>query len=142
MTVVKWVFTDETESPALTSTFTLNPSEVSVTKGGSVTNPIMSTGGRRIVQKGRMNADTMQISGTFFEEADYDSFVTLADKMFQLKLTDDLNRDLWVLIESFKPTRAPTRYGGLVGATLALLPWRMTYSINMTKLDWSENEIF
>jgi len=139
---VKWTFTDETENPAVVSTFTLNPSEVEHKKGGYLTNEVVTTAGRRILQRGRTTPETMSISGTFFEQADYYMFREMSEKRYQVKLTDDLAREFWVLIEKWNPNRESTRFGGYTGASSSRLDWRMTYSINMTILDWSANAIF
>ncbi len=137
---VKWTFTDEVEGT--TSVFTLNPESASIDRGGLQSSQISTTNGRRIIQKGRRNPDAMVINGTTFQEDEFVAFAQIASKMYQVKLTDDLGREFWVFITGYSPERQPTRFGSYAGASGSRLDWRMRYSINMTMLDWSQDEIF
>lgn len=83
-------------------------------------------GGRSIAFQGRNQVQTISLSGTILEESEYLALQRFANKRSQIRLTDDLDRVMWIYITSFAPTRQlhPNH------------PFYFSYSLQATILDW------
>lgn len=122
--VVKWSFYDGTT----TYTFEINPSDGgSPSRKKSITyKSTAAPDGKTLIFEGRDQPITVSFSGTLLTQAQYDAFETWFDKRQQVRITDDLGRQYWIYIESFDPKRVRARSH----------PWKHTYSIEATVLDW------
>lgn len=107
--VVKWTFTDPTLSE--TYTFDVNPRE-----GGSPdfkkSISQMSTSapdGLTLFFEGVDTPQVIEFSGVILDQNQYDTFVAWWDKRVLLQLTDDLDREFRVYVESFTPKRERRR---------------------------------
>ena len=136
--MAKWEFYDfVTDS---TYTMELNPGQVDM---GGVQKQISeraasSPTGKRIVFEGRRQPQTISFSGVIFNKDEYVRFEGLANKNYQVRLTDDLGREYWVYVTNFSPSRRKTSYAALAGEQAALGTWLCDYSIDCTIVDWSE----
>jgi len=126
MAVVRWTFYDPVTSE--TWQFNLNPKE-----GGSLqyeknltyevtTDP----DGKTLIFEGRDQPMESSFSGTILEEDHYNALLTWWQKRRQIRLTDDLNRQMWIYIKSFAPKRQRTVH----------YPWRHEYEVTFVIIDW------
>lgn len=125
--VVRWTFEDPVA--AETWTFNINPRE-----GGSPSyaktvgyQNTTAPGGRVLIYEGQDQVQTLEWSGAILEQEHYDKYVEWWRKRRQIKLTDDLGRQYWIYITSFKPARKRSRDRR----------WRHDYTVSATILDWA-----
>ena len=136
--MAKWEFYDfVTDS---TYTMELNPQQVNM---GGVTKTISERGassptGKRILFEGRREPQVISFDGVIFNKDEYVRFENLANKNYQVRLTDDLGRVYWVYVTNFSPGRRKTSYAALAGQQSSIGTWLADYSIECTVLDWSE----
>jgi hypothetical protein len=124
--VTRWVFYD----PAtLTSeTFIINAAEggtPSYTKTINYTNTA-APDGKTLVFEGRDQVQRIEFSGTLLTQAHFEMLQRWWEKRNQIRLTDDLARQFWIVIESFEPKRVRS----------AVNPWKHEYNIKATIVDW------
>lgn len=126
MAVVRWVFDDPNTLD--TWEFAINPSE-----GGSpsydktITQQSTSApDGKVILFEGRDQPQIIEFSGVLFTEAEFNAFVEWWNKRYQIQVTDDLGRQFYIVITSFKPTRRRAIQH----------PWKHDYSVSATIVDW------
>lgn len=122
----KWEFFDDVTNTTIN--LEINPSSVDM---GGIQKQITEQGcsaptGQRILFEGRQQPQVIKISGTVMTKAQYQVFENWANKNYQFRLTDDLNRVYWVYITNFSPTRRRNKE----------YEWLTNYSIEMTVLDW------
>lgn len=82
--------------------------------------------GKTLVFEGRDEPQTGAFSGTILSEDHYDAMVTWFKKRHQIRVTDDLGRQMWIYITKFTPKRVRS----------AVHPWKHTYSVDYVVLDW------
>lgn len=125
--MTKWIL----EDLVTTDTITLEINPSSAKMGGyrkSLTEQAgCSPTGQRILFQGRNEPQTLSLSGVIFSEGQYNTLLDWSQKNYQFKLTDDLNRDWWIYITSFRPKRRRD-----IGNR-----WLVNYDIEATVLDWS-----
>lgn len=126
MAVVRWVFEDPVS--LIAETFEINPNE-----GGSPSyeknmtyKAAAAAGGRVIALEGRDRPKTLEFSGTLLTQSQFEMFTTWWNKRYQVKVTDDLNREFYILIESFIPKRERAIH----------YPWKHSYTVRATVVDW------
>lgn len=124
--VVRWTFYDPVTVE--TYTFHINPND-----GGSpqyeksVTFQNTSApDGKAIIYEGQDAPTTLEWSGAILEEAHYDKYIEWFQKRRQVQLTDDLGRQYWIYITSFRPHRKRSRF----------LPYRHDFTATAIILDW------
>ena len=122
----RWVFTDNVAPE--TYTVDVNPNE-----GG--TPPIERSftysstpgpGGPSIAFEGRDRPRKFSISGCILMESHLVAFQNWFTKEYQVKITDDLNREFWIYITDLEFERNQTRR----------YPWRHTFRMGYIELDW------
>lgn len=122
--VVRWKFFDgvtEVEFP-------INPSE-----GGSpqyeknfVFEDTSAPEGKTLVFEGRDSPKPLNFSGVILTEAHYDFMIEWWDKRNQVRITDDLGREFWVIIKSFRPKRERAHS----------YPWKHSFDVEAVIVDW------
>lgn len=124
--LVRWSFYDP--STVETYTFPINPSE-----GGTPTRQkqfvYQSTSapdGKTIVFEGRQQPKRINFSGTVLDEAHYTALNTWFDHHNQIRLTDDLGRQFYIVIEQLDMTRKRN----------ASTPWKHDYKVAATVVDY------
>lgn len=124
--VVRWTFEDPVEGE--TYVFHINPRE-----GGSPSYDKTITeqnttapDGKTLLFEGQDQVQTLEWSGAILEQAHYDAYITWWRKRRQIKLTDDLGREYWIYITSFKPSRKRSRERA----------WRHDFTFSAIILDW------
>lgn len=127
MTVVRWLFEDLTTATPATYTFEINPNE-----GGSlayeksiVTQTTSAFDGQVIVQEGQDKPLSSSFSGTILTEEGHDAMVDWFQRRHQIRVTDDLGRQMMIYITKFTPKRVRS----------ALYPWKHTYTVDYIVLD-------
>lgn len=126
MAVVRWVFEDPVTLE--TYNFAVNPSQGG-TPGLKKTINYANTSapnGKVVVFEGRDEVQRLEFSGTILEEAEYNAFMTWADKRYQIVMTDDLGRSFSLIIESFEAQRQRAIH----------YPWKHSYSVSALIVDW------
>lgn len=125
MSVVRWTFYDGTN----TYTFPVNPNEGGSPQRQRTLTELSPTApqGRTIMFEGPEKVQSIDIKGTILEQIHFEAFNAWFDKRQQIRITDDLGRQFWVMFEDFKPTRARTVHW----------PWRHNYSATFKILSWS-----
>jgi hypothetical protein len=123
---VRWAFYD----PLVLETYTF---EVNPNDGGSPQRKknfsyqnTAAPNGKSLMFQGRDDTKTISFSGTLLTQAQYDTFGTWFEKSHQIRLTDDLSRQFWIVITSYAPKRVRA----------VTHPWKHTYSIDATVVDW------
>jgi len=126
MAVVKWTFFDPTAD--VTYTFEINPNA-----GGSppykrnlAYQATAAADGQTLVFEGRAAPQEIEFSGVILTQSAFDAFVTWFNVKNQVKLTDDLLREFWVVISEFTPTRQRAHS----------YPWKHSYTAKATIVDW------
>lgn len=126
MTVVRWTFFDPFTND--TYTFEINPNE-----GGSrafkrsfAYQATAAADGRTLVFEGRAAPQSVDFSGTLLTSDQLAAFQTWSEKGNQIKLTDDLGRESWIVIEEFTPKRARA----------VQYPYKHTYTVKATVVDY------
>lgn len=126
MAVVRWTFFDAVTSS--TYTFAINPREGGAPERNKqlVYQNTAAPDGKTLILEGRDEVQKLEFSGVILEQAEYDAFNTWYEKRHQVKVTDDLGRQFWVYLTSFKPKRERA----------ASHPWKHTYTVSATILSW------
>lgn len=126
MAVVRWKFYDG--STAEEHTFEINPNA-----GGSleyeknlIEQNTCAPGGRTLIFEGADNPPKLEFSGPILTESQHVAFLYWWNKRRQIRITDDLGREYWVYITSYKPVRKRSY----------LYPWRHDYTMTCTVLSW------
>jgi hypothetical protein len=126
MAVVRWTFEDPTA--AQTYEFEINPND-----GGSPGyernvsyQNTSAPDGKTLIFEGAPRAQELEFSGTLLTQEQYDAFVTWWQKKNQVKMTDDLGREWWIVITRFAPTRERSVH----------YPWKHSYSVTAVIVDW------
>lgn len=126
MAVQRWVAYD----PALSSSyeFVYNPqrSNTPAYEKQFTYTSTAAPGGKTLVFEGQDQPRRLEFSGALYSQAELDAFVTWWDKRNQVRITDDLNRQFWVIIESLKLQREPKIH----------YPYRHTYDISAVLVDY------
>lgn len=124
--VIRWTLYD----PVINETYEMhiNPNEggtpgVNKTIGYEATS---APDGNLILFEGRDEAQKLEWSGVIIEEEHLNELVKWTKKRRQLLLRDDLEREFWIYITSFSPTRQKR-----VGR-----PWKHEYSMSAYILDY------
>lgn len=125
--VTRWTFDDEVDDESYT--FAVNPREVN---SPGVEKSILYTAtaapdGKVVLAQGRPVPTVITASGVLHTEAEYNAFVTWANKQHQVKLTDDIDREMWVYITKFAAQRIRS----------AIIPWKHSYELVCSFLDWA-----
>lgn len=126
MNVVRWTFYDPTVP--VTYTFEINP-DTGGSPGYAKTLTSQSTvapGGKALVFEGADEVPSFEFSGTILTEAHFNAFTEWFDKRRQIQVTDDLGRQHWIYIATFKPVRERAVHH----------PWKHSYTITAVILDW------
>lgn len=126
MTLVRWTFHDPVED--VTFTVPMNPKE-----GGTPPNrkkilyeATTAPDGRAIVYQGQQDPKPIEWSGTILSEAHLDAMNEWTDKSRQIKVTDDLNRESWIIIRDFVPKRQKSWSH----------PWKHDFTLTAIIVDW------
>lgn len=124
--VVRWTFYDPVE--AETYTFEINPRE-----GGSPNwdkriseQNTTAPDGKVLLFEGQDPVQTLEWSGAIISQEHHDAYVEWWQKRRQIQLTDDLGRQYWIYLTSFKPTRMRAHS----------YPWRHNFTATALILDW------
>lgn len=126
MAVVRWTFEDPVTLDSYT--FPINPSAGGSPSFAKTFNYAVTAApdGKIVVFEGRDAPQTLEFRGTLFTESEFDAFVEWFEKRYQVKVTDDLGRQFWIVIESFTPERVRARSH----------PWKHAYTVRATIVDW------
>ena len=119
----------ELYDPQTTETyeFSISPSTFSTTAiAKNVSFQPTAHGKRTIAFQGRNQIKTISMSGTILDESEYFAIQRFANKRSQIRLTDDLDRVMWIYITSFSPQRQLHPND----------PFYFSYSLEATILDW------
>lgn len=126
MAVVRWVFTDPTDSS--TYEFEMNPSD-----GGSPAyqktisySNTAGQGGNVLMFEGRDTVRQYTVTGIILTQAAYEAMLLWFNKRHALTVTDDLGRTFSIYITGFTPRRKRS----------ALYPWKHDYTLTYAELDW------
>ncbi len=121
----RWKFYDAIGNIEIT--LPINPKE-----GGSPsykkniqTQATTAPNGNTIIFEGQDEVKTYEWSGVILEQSHYQLLVTWFEKRRQIRITDDLNRVIWVYITEFTPKRQMSYQ----------YPWKHEYSLRALKLD-------
>jgi hypothetical protein len=127
MAVVRWVFYDP--ATAESYTFAINP-----TSGGSPSyektfqyQNTAAPDGKVLVFEGRQAVKKLSFEGKILEQTHYDAFVTWFNKANQIRVTDDLGRTFYIIIEKFDPKRERAVHS----------PWKHSYTVDASIVDWA-----
>lgn len=126
MAVVRWIFQDPVTLES--HTFAVNPAE-SDTPGFRRNIQYENTSapdGKTLVFEGRAEVQKLNFSGSIFTEAELDVFMEWAQRGHQIRVTDDLGREFYIVIVSFNPRRQRAIHS----------PFKHTYEIEATIVDW------
>jgi len=124
--VVRWLFEDT--ATAESYTFEVNPragGSPSYKKTISYQNT-SAPDGKTLVFEGLDAAQEIEWEGVILQETQYDAFLTWYQKRRQIRLTDDLGRQMWIYIKSFEPKRRRGQSH----------PWLHDYTITAVILSW------
>jgi hypothetical protein len=124
--VVRWRFDDPVSLASYV--FEINPNDggsPDFQKNFSYANT-SAADGKTLIYEGRDKAQKFDFSGVILSQAHYDAFVEWWDKRYQVKITDDLGREFYVIIESFTPTRKRS----------ALYPWKHDFKVSATIVNY------
>lgn len=83
-------------------------------------------GGKTLLFEGQDEVQEISCDGTILDQALHDALVAWWEKRYQVQLTDDLGRVMWVYLKTFEPKRARN----------AERPWKHQYTITAVILDW------
>lgn len=106
--------------------FAINPLNATMPSPRKTITKEKTTIGRPIIFQGRDIPPTMSFSGTILTEAHLNEMRRWTLKENQVSIRDDLQRQYWVYITNFSPTR---NYH-------ATYPWRHEFQCEATVLDW------
>ncbi len=126
MAVVRWTFYDPGSGD--TYEFHINPNT-----GGSLPfkknfmyHTTAAPDGKTLIFQGRPEIQTLEFSGTILEQAHFDAFVAWWRMQNQVRITDDLGRQFWAVIQDFEPQRVAS----------AIYAWKHTYTCRAVIVDW------
>lgn len=126
MTVVRWIFTDLTDST--TATFEVNPNdggtpsyEKNITQVSA-----LAPGGKTLLFEGAKLTQNLEFSGIALTSTQLALIVTWFNKTHQIQLTDDLGRDMMIYITKFDAKRVRR----------ASNPNYHTYTVTAVIVDW------
>jgi hypothetical protein len=126
MPTPRWSFFDPNTNT--TYSFEINPNA-----GGSpgrsrklTYTPTASAQGKTLAFEGRADPQRCDFSGVVLTEAQYNAFDTWAQISNQVRITDDLGRQFWIVIESWLPKRERARH----------YPWKHSYEAKAVIVDW------
>jgi len=127
MTVTRWTFFEPISN--ITYEVPVNPND-----GGS---PVFSKNfayqttsapdGQTIVFEGAVKPNAMTFSGVILTEGHYEFYKTLFELNHQLKLTDDLGREFWIVITDYEPKRVRSAH----------YPWKHTFDVKYVEVNIS-----
>lgn len=126
MAVVRWRFDDPVTLESYT--FAVNPKaggSPALAKQFDYANTSAQSG-KALVFQGRDQVQKLTFDGTILLQAEYDAMVTWFNKKNQIKITDDLGRILYIIIEQFTPKRERA----------VQHPWKHSYTVNATIVNW------
>lgn len=126
--LVRWQFYDPTGGGS-TYTFDLNPKEGGspATRRNVTSTPVTAPDGKTLVFVSSDLPKQLEWSGPILEQDHFEALEEWADKNRQIRLTDDLGREFWIVITEFVPTRKPTLHH----------PWRHDYRAVAITVDWA-----
>ena len=126
MAVVRWQFYD----PTTLSSYEL---EINPADGGSpsyrkaiVYQNTSAPDGKVLMFEGQDETKEMEITGTILTEEHYNALLLWYTKRHQIQITDDLGRVFMVYITAFEPKRERAVHS----------PWKHSYTLRYTVLDW------
>lgn len=126
MPTPRWSFFDP-------NTDTTYDFEVNPNAGGSpgrsrkmIYTPTAAADGKTLAFEGRADPRTFDFSGVILHQSQYEAIDSWAEIRNQIKITDDLAREFWVVFESWVPKRERARH----------FPWKHSYTAKVTILDW------
>lgn len=124
--VVRWTFEDLTTFEAYE--FEINPNEGGSPQYSKHINyeNTLAPDGLTLVFEGSDEPTKLSWSGTILTYEHYAVFVDWFEKRHPILVTDDLERQFVVYITSYQPKRQRS----------ALRPWKHTYQMEATVLDW------
>lgn len=127
MAVVKWRFYDPVTLDEYI--FEVNPND-----GGSpqyakniVYSNTSAPDGLVIAFEGREKPQTLEWSGILLTETQFNAYVEWYQKKYQVRVTDDLGREFFLIIESFSPQRQRAVHH----------PWKHSYNVKATIVNWT-----
>lgn len=88
-----------------TVTFPINPSSGGIPPVRNSFTKHKTTAGVGIVFQGNGELDSMEWEGALLSEDHVDFWYDLAENTRPVRLTDDLGKQVWILIETFEPKR-------------------------------------
>lgn len=124
--VVRWRFDDPSDSSF--HVFEINPDaggSPSYIKNVGYQNTV-APGGKTLIYEGADQPQTLEFSGNILSQDEFNAFITWFNKRHQIKLTDDLGRQMYIYITEFTPKRVRA----------SLFPWRHTYDVKATVISW------
>lgn len=124
--LVRWIFYDITDD--VSYTFDINPGEggtPSYKKKVTYTSTT-APNGKTLLFEGAREPQVLEWTGTIIEEDHLNSLHTWWDKEHQIRLTDDLGRVYHLIVTDFEPKRIRN----------AQRPWKHTYTMRATVIDW------
>jgi hypothetical protein len=125
MAVVKWKFEDPVTLES--HTFAINPSEGGSPDFKKSFSTRSTTAGKALIFEGADEPQRLSFSGVLFTEEEYEAFREWWQKRRQIKITDDLGRSYFILIQAFVPNRRRARSH----------PWKHDYQVDATIVDWA-----
>lgn len=126
--VQKWQLEDTNTGTPETYTFEVNPREGGSPPYSKNINYQSTTApdGKTLVYEGQDEVQEIEWQGVILSQDQYNNLKYWYDKRHQVKLTDDLNREMYIYIHSFEPTRRrSTNYD-----------WSHEYTMKATILSW------
>jgi hypothetical protein len=124
MSRIGWIWTDSVEGT--TQVMPINPNAGAAPAYEKNLTKKTTSAGHVLVQEGNPNPIQFEFSGVLLTKEHYDFVKNLWDKHHPVLLTDDLGRTFTIYLESFKPTRKPSRAG---------YPWKHDYQATAVILD-------
>lgn len=122
----KWTFSDPTASEIYTLLVNPDAGGSPQYKKNLFYQSTSAPGGKTLVFEGQDEVQEIEFSGTLIDESQLDNFVLWFDKRRQIMITDDLDREFWVYIKSFEPTRVRN----------VSHPFKHTWKVSAVVLDW------
>lgn len=124
--VVRWRFDDPSSLESYV--FSINPND-----GGTPTrqkqfqySSTAAPDGKTLVFEGRDHPLKINFGGVLLEEEQYQALLDWFDHRNQIKLTDDLGREYYIVIEQLDMTRKRS----------ANQPWKHEYKVSATVVDY------
>jgi uncharacterized protein YPO0396 len=89
--------------------------------------PTAAANGKTLAFEGRADPQRFDFSGVILHEAQYTAFDTWAQVGNQIRITDDLGRQFWIIIENWEPKRERAVH----------YPWKHSYTAKAVVIDWA-----